>query len=149
MATDRQYRCDSGSRGGQRRQAHSVHFSDSAPFGTADEKPGFAAADALPAEHLDRDLHEAMSTPLVGIDAPNLSPAVISRLTAAGEEEYSDGRSVICGHRDRLRWCTDAAKAERRGQIDSGLMGAASRGRRVTDLRVAPRYCSRRLAGSL
>jgi len=47
----------------------------------------YAAAGALPAGHLDGDFQEALAA-LLGKDAPNLSPAVISRLTAEWKNEY-------------------------------------------------------------
>lgn len=56
-------------------------------MGSADEEPGCAAASALSARHLDGRLQEALAA-LLGKEAPNLSAAVISRLTAEWKDEY-------------------------------------------------------------
>ncbi len=56
-------------------------------MGTANEELGCASAGSLSAWHLDRDFQEALAA-LLGKDAPNLSPAVISRLTAGWRGEY-------------------------------------------------------------
>jgi transposase-like protein len=62
--------------------------------GAALEEPRRAATGSLPARHLATrtygstgDFQEALST-LLGPDAPNLSPSVISRLTAEWGQEY-------------------------------------------------------------
>jgi hypothetical protein len=56
-------------------------FGDPAAVGTADQKSGCAVADCVPAGNSTGDFQEAL-TCLLGKDTPNLSPAVISRLTA-------------------------------------------------------------------
>ena len=64
-----------------------LHVGDSGIVGAANVEPVYAAAGALPAGHLDGDFQEALAA-LLGKDAPNLSPAVISRLTAEWKNEY-------------------------------------------------------------
>jgi hypothetical protein len=68
-------------------------------LGAADEKPGFAAAGALPAGHLDRGFPGGpVST--AGHGRANLSPAVISRLTAEWKEEHTrwQKRDLLAHH---------------------------------------------------
>jgi putative transposase len=56
--------------------------------GAADEESRRIVAGSLPAGGVSTgDFQEAL-TALLGIDAPNLSPAVISRLTAQWQADY-------------------------------------------------------------
>jgi hypothetical protein len=73
--------------GCKRGRADSVRLRDSPPLGTTGEEPGFAAAGALLAGHFDGGFSGGSVG--AGTDAPNLSPAVISRLTAEWKEEYT------------------------------------------------------------
>ena len=74
-------------RGEGRRGENPLHLVDPAEVGTADEEPRCAVAGSLPAWGIDRRL-PGSPRPLLGKDAPNLSPAVISRLTAEWQADY-------------------------------------------------------------
>jgi putative transposase len=60
---------------------------DSAEVGSSDQEPRRAVASSLPARGVGRRFQEGLAA-LLGKDAPNLSPAVISRLTAEWQGDY-------------------------------------------------------------
>ena len=118
---------------GRASRAHPVHLGDPAPMGTADTKPGCAAADPLPARRLDGRLPGGARR-LLGKDAPNLSPSVIARLRETWQADYARWqRRDLAARRYVYIWADGIylqARMEPQAECMLVLIGATPEGRK-------------------
>ena len=102
-------------------------------MGAALEEPRLAATGSLPARHLHRRFQEALFA-LLGPDAPNLSPGVISRLTAEWEKEYERWRGRDLSARRYVYVWADGvylqARMEAQAECILVLIGATPEGKK-------------------
>ncbi|MFK4531859.1 transposase-like protein [Bradyrhizobium ottawaense] len=114
-------------------RADPVQLGDPAAVGTADQKSGCAVAGALPARHRPGDFQEAL-TALLDKDASNLTPAVVSQLTAEWQSEYERcQRRDLSARRYVYVWADGVflqARMEDHGECMLVLIGATPEGKK-------------------
>ncbi len=114
-------------------ERNSLQLGDPAAVGPAHEELGRSFAGALPAWHLDGRLPEALAA-LLGKDAPNLSPAVIARLTAEWQGEYERWQKRDLSARRYVYVWADGvflqARMEDHGECMLVLIGATPEGKK-------------------
>ena len=111
----------------------SLHLSASSAVGAADEELGHAFAGALLAGHFDGRLPGGAGG-TSGQNAPNLSPAVISRLTAEWQGEYERWQKRDLSARRYVYVWADGvflqARMEDHGECMLVLIGATPEGKK-------------------
>ncbi len=102
-------------------------------LGAPQPQPGCIAAGPLPARDLDRRLSGALAA-LLGKDAPNLSPAVVTRLTATWADEYTRWQARDLSARHYVYVWADGvylqARMEEQAECMLVLIGATPEGRK-------------------